>query len=125
MGTDEEGTLARLKVVRKDLVDPTIAEHRGRIKTAGGGRLRTIRSGLLPILSAGRHSFVGATIGTLSSSRRLLRRAGSNWRIADEGIAQILDHPLSRGTKVMVGEICSAHHQSGSPGVEFDRPNDP
>src|SRR5882724_2097622 len=40
MGSDEEGTLARLKVVRKALVDPTIAKHRGRIvKTTGDGML--------------------------------------------------------------------------------------
>src|SRR5258705_10419803 len=40
MGIDEEGTLARLKAVRKDLVDPTIASHRGRIvKTTGDGVL--------------------------------------------------------------------------------------
>ena len=40
MGTDEEGTLARLKMVRKALVDPTIASHRGRIvKTTGDGML--------------------------------------------------------------------------------------
>ena len=40
MGTDEEGTLARLKVVRKVLVDPTIATNRGRIvKTTGDGML--------------------------------------------------------------------------------------
>ena len=40
MGTDEEGTLARLKAVRKGLVDPTIASHRGRIvKTTGDGML--------------------------------------------------------------------------------------
>jgi adenylate cyclase len=40
MGTDEEGTLARLKAVRKTLVDPTIAKHRGRIvKTTGDGML--------------------------------------------------------------------------------------
>ncbi len=40
MGADEEGTLARLKAVRKDLVDPTIAKHRGRIvKTTGDGML--------------------------------------------------------------------------------------
>jgi TolB-like protein/class 3 adenylate cyclase len=40
MGTDEEGTLARLKAVRKVLVDPTIAKHRGRIvKTTGDGML--------------------------------------------------------------------------------------
>lgn len=40
MGTDEEGTLARLKTVRKALIDPTIAKHRGRIvKTTGDGLL--------------------------------------------------------------------------------------
>ena len=40
MGADEEGTLARLKAVRKALVDPTIAAHRGRIvKTTGDGLL--------------------------------------------------------------------------------------
>jgi len=40
MGTDEEGTLARLKAVRKALVDPTITAHRGRIvKTTGDGML--------------------------------------------------------------------------------------
>jgi adenylate cyclase len=40
MGADEEGTLARLKAVRKTLVDPTIAANRGRIvKTTGDGML--------------------------------------------------------------------------------------
>ncbi len=40
MGIDEEGTLARLKAVRKGLVDPTIAKHRGRVvKTTGDGML--------------------------------------------------------------------------------------
>jgi adenylate cyclase len=40
MGADEEGTLARLKAVRKALVDPAMASHRGRIvKTTGDGML--------------------------------------------------------------------------------------
>ncbi len=40
MGADEEGTLARLKACRKALVDPKIAEYRGRIvKTTGDGML--------------------------------------------------------------------------------------
>ena len=40
MGADEEGTLARLKAVRKVVVDPAIASHRGRIvKTTGDGML--------------------------------------------------------------------------------------
>ncbi|AHY56575.1 adenylate/guanylate cyclase domain-containing protein [Bradyrhizobium japonicum] len=40
MGTDEEGTLAQLKACRRALVDPKMAEHRGRIvKTTGDGIL--------------------------------------------------------------------------------------
>jgi adenylate cyclase len=40
MGADEEGTLARLKALRRELVDPKIAEHKGRIvKTTGDGIL--------------------------------------------------------------------------------------
>ena len=40
MGVDEEGTLAALKELRREVVDPKIAEHRGRIvKTTGDGLL--------------------------------------------------------------------------------------
>jgi TolB-like protein/class 3 adenylate cyclase len=40
MGADEEGTLERLKALRHELLDPKIAEHRGRIvKTTGDGLL--------------------------------------------------------------------------------------
>jgi adenylate cyclase len=40
MGADEEGTLERLKAHRRELIDPKIAEHRGRIvKTTGDGML--------------------------------------------------------------------------------------
>jgi TolB-like protein/class 3 adenylate cyclase len=40
MGADEEGTLRQLKTHRKELVDPKITEHRGRIvKTTGDGML--------------------------------------------------------------------------------------
>jgi len=40
MGADEEGTLERLKALRRDLSDPKIAEHNGRIvKTTGDGLL--------------------------------------------------------------------------------------
>src|SRR6266436_528782 len=40
MGEDEEGTLAALKAIRRELSDPKIKEHRGRIvKTTGDGLL--------------------------------------------------------------------------------------
>jgi len=40
MGMDEAGTLARLRSVLRDLVDPKITNHKGRIvKTTGDGIL--------------------------------------------------------------------------------------
>src|SRR5215207_9714467 len=44
-GTDEDRTLARLRALRSDLIDPTIAVHKGRvIKRTGDGALVEFRS---------------------------------------------------------------------------------
>src|SRR6202023_3240793 len=44
-GADEEGTLARLRALRSDLIDPAIAAHRGRtVKLTGDGSLIEFRS---------------------------------------------------------------------------------
>jgi TolB-like protein len=44
-GLDEEGTLARLRALRSDLIDPTIAAHRGRVvKRTGDGSIIEFRS---------------------------------------------------------------------------------
>jgi adenylate cyclase len=45
MGADEEGTLAALRKVRNDLVDPKILEHKGRI-------VRTMGDGLLVVFNS-------------------------------------------------------------------------
>jgi adenylate cyclase len=40
MEADQEGTLARLKSLRRDLIDPKVALHKGRtVKTTGDGVL--------------------------------------------------------------------------------------
>ena len=40
IGADEGGTLQALKAIRTELIDPKIAEHRGRlVKTSGDGLL--------------------------------------------------------------------------------------
>jgi adenylate cyclase len=45
MGADEEGTLNRLKAHRRELIDPKITEHHGRIvKTTGDGMLAEFSS---------------------------------------------------------------------------------
>jgi adenylate cyclase len=44
-GTDEDRILARLRTLRSDLIDPTIAVHRGRIvKRTGDGSIIEFRS---------------------------------------------------------------------------------
>ena len=53
MGANEEDTLARLKAVRKNLVDPAMASHRGRIvKTTGDGMLVEFASAVDAVRSA-------------------------------------------------------------------------
>lgn len=53
MGANEEGTLARLKAVRKALIEPAIASHRGRIvKTTGDGMLVEFASAVDAVRSA-------------------------------------------------------------------------
>ena len=44
-GADEDRTLARLRALRSDLIDPTIAVHNGRVfKRTGDGALAEFRS---------------------------------------------------------------------------------
>jgi adenylate cyclase len=43
MGTDEEGTLAKLKSCRRDIIEPGLARRNGRIvNTTGDGFLGTV-----------------------------------------------------------------------------------
>ncbi len=46
MGKDEEGTLAALTAHLTELIEPCIAEHRGRVvKTTGDGLLMNVNGG--------------------------------------------------------------------------------
>ena len=50
MGADEVGTLRALKAIRRELADPAIAIHHGRIvKTTGDGILIEFPSVVLPV----------------------------------------------------------------------------
>jgi adenylate cyclase len=45
IGADEQGTLGRLRAIRTELIDPTIAAHNGRVvKTTGDGLLAEFAS---------------------------------------------------------------------------------
>jgi adenylate cyclase len=53
MGRDEAGTLARLKALRRELIAPKMAEHKGRIvKTSGDGMLVEFTSIVEAVASA-------------------------------------------------------------------------
>src|SRR6476469_8997251 len=55
IGRDEEGTLARLKALRRTLFDPKIAEHHGRIvKNTGDGAIAEFPSAVDAVRCADR-----------------------------------------------------------------------
>jgi TolB-like protein/class 3 adenylate cyclase len=80
MGSDEEGTLAALKAHRKELIEPLIAQHQGRIvKTTGDGLLSEFAS----IVDAVRCAVVmqqgmADRNANLDDSQRILFRIGIN-----------------------------------------------
>jgi adenylate cyclase len=70
MGADEEGMLERLKALRRELLDPKIAEHRGRIvKTTGDGLLVEFASAVDAVAARSRCNR-RCPSGTLVSRRR-------------------------------------------------------
>jgi class 3 adenylate cyclase len=88
MGADEEGTLAALKALRRDLVDPKIKEYRGRIvKTTGDGMLVEFASVVDAVRCAVdiQRDMAGRNAG--AAARRIEFRMGINLGdiIIDEG----------------------------------------
>jgi adenylate cyclase len=54
IGTDEQGTLGRLRAIRTELIDPSLAAHNGRlVKTTGDGLLAEFASTIDALHSAG------------------------------------------------------------------------
>ena len=89
MGIDEEGTLAALKTCRSEIIDPKIAEHRGRIvKTTGDGALVEFASAVDAVRCAIEIQRGMAESGAdVSGDRRIELRIGINVGdiIIDEG----------------------------------------
>jgi class 3 adenylate cyclase len=79
IGIDEEGTLARLKAHRRELVDPEIAEHRGRIvKTTGDGLLVEFASAVDAVRCAVAVQRRMAVAAAAPPERRIELRIGIN-----------------------------------------------
>ncbi|MFQ5970990.1 MAG: adenylate/guanylate cyclase domain-containing protein [Alphaproteobacteria bacterium] len=80
MAADETGTLARLKALRAELIDPGIAEHRGRIvKVTGDGLLVEFASAVDAVQCAVELQLaLGARNAELSGDERTEFRMGIN-----------------------------------------------
>lgn len=77
---DEEGTLARLRALRRDLIDPAMSEHRGRlVKTIGDGLLVEFASVVDAVRCALRIQQGMAILNTdMRAERRIEFRIGIN-----------------------------------------------
>src|SRR5499427_3468059 len=80
MGADEEGTLAALKTLRREVVDPKIREHRGRIvNTTGDGLLSEFASAVDAVRCAvGVQREMAARNAGVQAERRIDFRIGIN-----------------------------------------------
>ncbi|HKX08389.1 MAG TPA: alpha/beta fold hydrolase [Stellaceae bacterium] len=80
MGADEEGTLASLKAHRRELIDPKIAEYRGRVvKTTGDGILIEFPSVVDAVRCAVEvQRGMNVRNGAISVDRRIEFRVGIN-----------------------------------------------
>src|SRR5215469_8504752 len=80
MGADEEGTLAALKTLRREVVDPKIREHRGRIvNTTGDGLLSEFASVVDAVRCAvGVQREMAARNAGVQAERRIDFRIGIN-----------------------------------------------
>ena len=81
--SDEEGTLAALKALRADLIDPKIAEHHGRVvKLMGDGMLAEFASAVDPLVfrkTSGSRSASGSIWATWWSTAMTSTETGSTW----------------------------------------------
>ncbi len=80
MGADEEATLARLKALRAEVIDPAIALHHGRIfKTTGDGLLAEFTSVVAAVQCAAKIQIEMASRGAADPpERRIVMRVGIN-----------------------------------------------
>ena len=77
MGADEEGTLAALKALRREILDPIITDHRGRVvKTTGDGILVEFASAVDAVTCA--MAVQGLMARRVSSEQKITFRIGIN-----------------------------------------------
>ena len=84
MGEDEKGTLAALKTAQRELIDPKIGEHHGRlVKTTGGGALVEFASVVDAVCCAAE---IQVGIANGGSARSSTYRSASSRSFAHSGL---------------------------------------
>ena len=80
MGQDEEGTLARIRALRRDVIEPKVQEHHGRlVKTTGDGFLVEFASPVEAVRCAvGMQAALTSPEGTHGRPEALQMRIGIN-----------------------------------------------
>jgi adenylate cyclase len=78
MGIDEVGTLATLKALRRELIDPTIAEHNGRIVKTTGDGLLVVFSSAVDAVSCAMQVQMKMAASVSDNSQQILLRIGIN-----------------------------------------------
>ena len=93
IGTDEEGTLNRLRSIRVEIIDPKITEHRGRIVKTTGDGLLTEFSSVVDALRVPPNGSKGWPNGTrryrpttASNSVPAFTKATSLWRVTTSSV---------------------------------------
>ena len=131
MGQDEPGTLARLRTHRRELIDPKITEHRGRIvKTIGDGLLVEFASVVdgLRCATEWQHRMSAAVVkGLPSVSHQPARNAGpprcvvSLWKM-EHSRSPAPPKLVCRGAPVpnmMPKQICTQSHDRSKRVARF------
>ena len=121
MGRDESGTLAALRSIRRELVDPKIAAHGGRIvKTTGDGLLLEFPSVVDAVRCAVEvQGAMADRNADVADDRRIAFRIGINLGdvIVEDG--DIFGDGVNIAARVQ--EICQARrHQPVAPGARGD-----
>jgi hypothetical protein len=94
-GADEDRTLARLRALRSDLIDPTIAIHNGRVfKRTGDGILIEFRSVVDAVRCA-----IEVQTGMIERNAGLPPERRIEFRVGDRGFIRQIRSAVNRWTK--------------------------